>query len=147
RVIGLLGKAMQAPVGEVLFVQVSQELIDMNPAMLGHLQAGLAHGCLFVPNVSERLGVTHFQETPNRTRFARLAVLYGLAQANDHQFFYSSAPANLVFSFDHGHFFPGGPQWTREALLAAPPPTIDTQIVAACRLLDHEVNDARELLR
>ena len=49
-----------------------------------------------------------------KNRCALLAVMYGWFQAGDNQLLYRKTPPELVFSVDHGHFFPGGPEWTVE---------------------------------
>jgi hypothetical protein len=52
----------------------------------------------------------------NRPRFAALAVLYGWIPAGDAQLIYRQTVSHLVYSVDHGHFFPGGPNWTLAGL-------------------------------
>jgi hypothetical protein len=131
-----------APVGSVTLVDVSSELIALNPQMQ-HIHAGLAHGCRFVPQCSERQGVLHATVGENRTRYASLAILYGWVVANDHQFFFSDSPPHVVYSFDHGHFFPGGPQWTIATLASAPVAQPDSLIVNQCGLQVDEINQAR----
>ena len=87
-----------------------QELIDAQPEMR-HMPAGISHGSQLVPNCSEREAYRYVDIAENRERFAKLAVLYGWMSAGDHQFIYRHDPPNLVHSVDHGHFFPGGPNW------------------------------------
>ena len=36
----------------------------------------------------------------------------------DQQWLYSGSAQNAYYSHDHGHFFPGGPDWTQAALAA-----------------------------
>lgn len=54
--------------------------------------------------------------------------------ANDYQFIYQNARPNLVYSVDHGHFFPGSPEWKQRDLLEADSADIDRSLVSACKL-------------
>jgi hypothetical protein len=145
QIIGRLGSFIGAPVGSVALVDVPSELVTLNPQMR-HVLPGLAHGCRFVPRCSERQGVLHATVGENRVRYASLAILYGWASANDHQFFFSDSVPYLVYSFDHGHFFPGGPQWTTATLASAPAALPDTLIVSQCGLRGDEIDQARSTL-
>jgi hypothetical protein len=74
------------------------------------------------------MGYEHAKEAVNRDRFASLAVLYGWALAGDHQLVYD-VTTKIVWSVDHGHFFPGGPGWSEGSLNqggagAVPDPTL-----------------------
>jgi hypothetical protein len=62
------------------------------------------------------------------------------------QFFYSTNPPNLVYSFDHDAFFPGGPEWSVGSLGAAAYADVDHVIVDQCGLRHHELNDAVRFL-
>jgi hypothetical protein len=52
-----------------------------------------------------------------------------------------------VHSFDHGNFFPGGPNWTTQTLATAPPAQADTRIVGECELTVSEIDAARAMLQ
>ena len=75
----------------------------------------------------------------NRPRLASLAVLYGLALAADHQVIYRLDGEQLVFSVDHGHFFPNGPYWSIASLEGALNGTVDQIIVLSCTLSQSEM--------
>lgn len=146
RVVGLLGRLMSAPVGEVILVDLPQALIGAEPA-LSRMPQGLCHGSLLIRNCSEREALLHTDEPENRGRFARLAVLYGWAHAGDHQFIYENAPPHRVHSVDHGHFFLAGPNWTEASLQSTPPPTLDPTLEAAYGFTPGEVSEAIDQLR
>jgi len=55
QIVGRLGRELGAPVAEVVLVDVSQELIDMEPE-LQHIAAGLAHGSRLVADNMPREG-------------------------------------------------------------------------------------------
>lgn len=135
QVIARLGRLLAAPVGEVELVQLDSELIALNP-QLSYMLPGICHATRRIPDVSERIdNINHADEPGNRSRFSALALLYGwVGTIGDRQFVYANAPPHLVHSVDHGHFFPGGPDWTPASLTGAPACAPDDTLVAACRL-------------
>ena len=86
------------------------------------------------------------RRTVRGSRFAALCVLYSWCGCwSDHQFIYGNAEPHLAYSVDHGHFFPGGPNWT-VATLAAGPPAVEDASFAPLNLTDAEKRPARRLL-
>jgi hypothetical protein len=146
QVVGRIGLAIGAPVGEVALVEVPQALIDQQPQMQ-HIPAGSAHGCRLVRDATEQEALAHTDVPENRDRFAHLAVLYGLVVASDHQFIYANATPRLVYSVDHGHFFPGGPEWTTASLAGTPVPAPDPTLVGTCTLTTEELRDPTSHLK
>jgi hypothetical protein len=139
-VAGRLGALVGAPIPPIALIEVPQELIDLNPDM-NHFHAGAAHGSRSIANVSERINdISHSQQPENRPRFAALAVFHGWLLAGDRQFLYGNEPPNLVYSVDHGHFFPGGPNWTTGSLTSAPAATLAGDLVTACALTKQELS-------
>ena len=146
RVVISLGHLLAAPVPPIALIDVPQDLIAAQP-QLQTWTSGEAHGSRFIENTTERAALSHTQESVNRTRFARLAVLFGWAQASDHQFIYEKTDPHRVYSHDHGHFFNGGPGWSDNSLATAPAATIDAVLVQGCTLTADEINDAIGRLR
>ncbi|MGC8541997.1 MAG: hypothetical protein ACP5QA_15410, partial [Phycisphaerae bacterium] len=118
-------------------------------AAIRHIPVGVCHGSRFLKGVSENREPFRYLNVPeNRIRFARLAILYGWAfVASDHQFLYRKEPPNLVFSHDHGHFFPGGPNWSVESLTKASAARPDSTILEKCDFTEAEINEALDSLR
>jgi hypothetical protein len=153
-IVSALGALLGAPTARPALVRVDQGLIDAERELQdlhgsGPFVAGVWHGTLHVGNVSDdREAFAHQTVPENRLRFAHLAVLYGWAYTSqDHQFLYAKTEPRLVFSVDHGHFFPNGPDWTIASLqahstVAVPDPTI----TASCSLNSTEVREARTVL-
>jgi hypothetical protein len=139
-IVARLGAMIGAPVPAAALVTVSQELIDLNPDKaqgMGHIQPCTAHGSRLYAEVSERIdNIDHIADDDNKGRFASLGVLHGWMGFSDRQFIYDNAQPFRVYSVDHGHFFPGGPEWTIASLQAAPAATIADDIVKSCKL-DH----------
>jgi len=146
QIIGHIAATLGAPVPVVRLVEIPQRLIDGTPE-IADVPAGIAHGSRYMKNVSKtRQGIMFENVAENRPRFALLALMYGLAGVvSDHQFFYEDT-TNIVWSFDHGHFFPGGPHWTIESLTSAPPVEFDSKLSEACKLLTDELMAAAHSL-
>lgn len=146
QVLGRLGVALAAPVGQVCLVEIPAELVAAEPEMSG-VQPGTAHACRWIPGCSERAHIAHTELPENKPRFAALALLYGWAYASDHQFIYANDPPHLVYSVDHGHFFPGGPDWTIESLADAPRAVPDAIVVSQASLSNADLVGAAEILQ
>ncbi len=140
-VVARLGAQLGAPVPEVAIVDVPNELVA-GQAEMRHMQPGLAHGSRRLDGVSERAAINHVRIDGNRPRFTRLAVLYGWIHAGDHRFVYKKTEPQLVYSVDHGHFFPNGPIWSIGSLAQAPAAQVDATITQACGLTRQEIEDA-----
>jgi HipA-like protein len=137
-IVGSLGRALGAPVGEINLVEVLAAFIAIEP-QIRHLSPGIAHGSVFDATYSEKMGLAHMTVLENRERFARLSVLFSWMGAGDHQFFYEKSPPNRVASFDHGHFF--GQNWTEASITALPPPQPDP-VFQVCALTAQELQEA-----
>ncbi|WP_254174806.1 HipA family kinase [Planktothrix pseudagardhii] len=135
QIIARLGMALGAPVGRPRIVEISPDLLECEPRY-NYLTAGTAHATLFIQNCEDDRDLTKFRTHPaeNIPRFASLCVLYGWVLAKDHQFLFEKQYPNRVYSVDHGHFFPGGPNWTQETLSQAPAAELDTRLSRLCSL-------------
>ena len=74
-----------------------------------------------------------------------LATLYGWTYANDHQFLYNRQPPRLMYSVDHGHFFPNPPNWRIDDLLNVSPAILDPYF-QDCKFSQQELTHAYEKL-
>jgi len=123
-IVGRLGGLVDAPVGDVVFVDAT-DLARIEP-QVAHVRHGLAHGTRLIPDTSDRLRYEYAGRFENRERFAALCTLYSWAGCfQDHQFIYEENPPHAVYSVDHGHFFPGGPNWSVAGIQAPPAAVID----------------------
>lgn len=140
-IVGRLAKALGAPVPEVKLVEVPAELRGAQP-QLQHMMTGVAHGSRNVADATERAVIQHTDVPENRPRFALLAILFGWAHASDHQFIYEKSPPHRVYSVDHGHFLPNGPDWTTESLKNATAAQADASLTQAVGLTEAELKEA-----
>jgi hypothetical protein len=141
QIVARLGELMHAPVPRAVHIDVPAELIAAEPKM-AQIIPGVAHGLQFVEDVTERMAIDHTGVPENRPRFARLAILYGWVGAADHQFVYGKAGPYLVYSVDHGNFFPDGMNWTQASLQGAPNAQPDATLTVACNLTKQELDEA-----
>ena len=130
-------------------VSIGHDLRRVAPgyARDGDFAPGKAHGSKVMEECSEREAFAHTHEGDNRRRFASIAILYGWLGANDRQFIYGKSKPNTVYSVDHGHFFPSGPDWTVVGLASAPAAVGDPDTIAGCGLTAEELQVACSPLR
>lgn len=132
QVVGGLGQLIAAPIPAIRLVVVPTELIAIGGSGISHLRHGHAHGSLLLSNCSEKQWVAHMDLPENNQRIAALAVLYGWTHAGDPQLIYQLDKPNLVWSVDHGNFFPGGPNWSIADLQAAGTATVFADLAGHC---------------
>lgn len=133
QIVARLGITINATVGYPRIAEIDSELSEGYPE-LDYLTPGTAHATLFIEGCKDERDLTKFytQQAENIPRFASLCVLYGWVLARDHQFLFEKQYPNRVYSVDHGHFFPGGPNWTHETLSQAPAAELDTHLRILC---------------
>lgn len=124
-------------------MEVSSDLIEEDPDF-NYLTVGTAHGTVFIADCSDdREPVNYIHQSENRDRFALLCLLYGWMYSNDCQFIYKKSRPNLVYSVDHGHFFPGGPN---RDLMQAPQAELDPFLHKRCKFTTDEICSALRAL-
>jgi hypothetical protein len=140
-VVAHLGRALGSPTGQPALVEVPPHPCLLDLPNNRRLEPGVWHATRYMPGLSDdRQGFLHTHLVENRSRFSSLAILYGWAGTwDDHQFIYAEAPPELVYSVDHGRFFPDCEDWTIAALSSASTATPDPQIRSACALTDAEL--------
>jgi hypothetical protein len=143
QIVARLGLVMKAPVAVPVLVNVSTELIELEPRLL-HFQSGLAHGTLYIEGCIDSYELRALKDVQNRSRFASLAILYGWVQAYDQQFLYRKRRPQIVYSVDHSHFFPFNPDlndWDETTLRQAPVAEVDPYFLG-CKLTSQEIYQA-----
>jgi hypothetical protein len=144
QIVARIGQTLGAPVGEPSIIDISRELIEVNPN-LSHISSGTAHGTVFIPDCRDEWSLIATSEPSNRSRLILLALLYGWIFSNDRQFLFNKNPPRLIHSVDHGHFFPGGPDWSIEDLQKAPKASLDPYF-ADCNFTPTELAEAKVAL-
>ncbi len=144
QIVARLGLTINAPVGNPKIINVSQKLIDIE-SNLENFGSGTAHGTEFIPNCIDQWTLIATSEPENRIRLATLALLYGWTHANDHQFIFHKIPPRIIYSVDHGHFFPNQPEWRIQDLEQDSPATLDTYF-KDCNFTDDELKQIYDIL-
>jgi hypothetical protein len=120
QVVGRLAVLAGIAVCEPALVNIPEDLagIEICPGYV--LEECVAHGSLAVDGAVEvRANLSHRSEDDNARRQAGYLVLHDWLWGGDDQWLRVAANGNEYFSHDHGHYFPGGPNWTVEGLEAA----------------------------
>jgi len=145
QVVATLAEALDAPVPPVCLMHIPEALVTGEPGM-AHIPSGVAHAGRWIDNCTDRLGLQYVDVAENRQRFAILCLLYSWVGANDHQWIYEKTSPNRVYSVDHGHFFPNGPDWTSALLAVSAFPAPDPQF-APCSFRPEEFDQPIGALR
>jgi hypothetical protein len=143
--IAHLGIQLGAPVAEPKLIIIPDELKNSEPE-LQNISSGVAHGTICIPNSSNREWLIHTDKLYNRKRFALLSVLYGWLWSNDNQLIYLNNDPYWVYSVDHGHFLPNGPDWTINTLSIQQTVEPNNEIRTACNLTGLEISEAMDCL-
>jgi hypothetical protein len=139
-IVARLGLAMGSPVGEAQIVEISPDLLE---AEFAFLSPGKAHATIFIPNCFDDRDTRIYKDhSGNGERFALLSVLFGWVESQDEQFIYQKTHPCLVYSVDHGRFFPGGYDWSIETLKSASKAQVNRQLVVSCELTNDEISTA-----
>lgn len=146
QMIARLGCNMNAPVGQPALIMIPEELRQNEP-QLQDVSAGIAHGTLWVKDTTDRQWLAYTDKDYNHSRFALLSILYGWLCANDHQLIYHNQEPYYVYSVDHGHFLPNGPNWTIESLAGAPNPQPYEELRTGCNLSDCDIKFGLQAIR
>ena len=80
------------------------------------VEAGWAHGGRAVEGAIETRDLHHRADDDNRVRHAGFYALIDWLAGGDQQWLYAAPEQNAYYSHDHGHFFPGGPDWSPATL-------------------------------
>lgn len=118
-IVGRMGELMGAPVCRVAVVEIPPDLEGEEYTSGRQLQAGLTHASLEVSGTENRKKSLRYPTADdNACRHVAILALYDWCWGNDAQWLYSAPRDHAVYSHDHGHYFPGGPNWTTEKLQA-----------------------------
>lgn len=119
QIAGRLGMLLQVAVCPVELIRIPEALAgqwEFHPGRL--LEAGWAHGSLAVDGVVETRAMEHRSDDDNKRRHAGFYALHDWLGGQDTQWLMCGDEGNAYYSHDHGHYFPGGPSWTVDALRA-----------------------------
>lgn len=118
QIVSECGRYIEAPVCETTLIEIPEDFDGDELENGTILRAGIAHASLDVENAN--LGKWHTpqyrDQDDNRKRHAGYFALYDWCWGDDMQWLYDLNEDRKTYSHDHGHFLPGGPQWSVESL-------------------------------
>jgi hypothetical protein len=116
--VGRLGALIGAPVCEVALIGIGPEVVgwEFRP---GHvLVAGVGNGSRGVPDAVELNSLEARERDDNRRRHAGVFALYDWCWGGDDQWLYCETSDRMLYSHDHGWYFPEtGAEWSEATLL------------------------------
>lgn len=118
QIVAACGRLLGAPVCETALIEIP-EVFDGDALDNGTvLRAGIAHGSLNVDNsLFDKWHTPQYRDQDdNRRRHAGYFALYDWCWGEDMQWLYDASDDRKTYSHDHGHFLPGGPEWTISSL-------------------------------
>ena len=113
QIVARCGELIGAPTCRVRVVDVPDALAGMVSGV--RVDAGLAHGSVNVDDTVNRLFLDHRAHDDNPRRHAGLFALHDWCWGRDSQWLFALSDEHKTYSHDHGHFFPGGPDWPAHA--------------------------------
>lgn len=117
QVVARLGRGIGVAIPEPALVRLDALVgWEFHPGKM--IETGWCHGCLAITGVFEIRNLEHRADDDNRARHAGFYALMDWLAGGDQQWLYAAPAENAYYSHDHGHFFPGGPDWTSAALSA-----------------------------
>lgn len=116
QVVGRLGKLIGAGVCDVSLVWIPDDLAGWEYRPGKQLEAGWAHGSRDVEPVTLASQLEHRANDDNRRRHAGYFALYDWLVGADPQWLIRVPSDWMYFSHDHGHYLPGGPNWSIQSL-------------------------------
>ena len=117
QIAGRLGRQIGVAIPEPALVRLDGlQGWEFHPGRF--IEPGWAHGCVAVDGAFETRTLAHRPDDENRVRHAGFYALMDWLAGGDQQWLYAAPERNAYYSHDHGHFFPGGPNWSVAALSA-----------------------------
>ena len=108
RVVEALAQKMDSPMRPSVLLEVPEPLTN-DPRLRGSgVQAGVAHGSLFLDACQEKTVLDSVGRDGNSVRQPRFIALWELCYGEDGQWLYDRANEEQVWSYDHGYWITGG---------------------------------------
>lgn len=119
-IIAACGRLIGAPVREYCLIEIPKEFDGDRLSNGTVLRKGIAHASLNLEfgYSNKTWGPENRERDDNRRRHAAYFGFFDWCWGDDRQWLYDTTDDMTMYSHDHGHFLPGGPDWTAERLLA-----------------------------
>jgi len=116
QIAGRMGTLIGAALCEAVLVRIPPDLVGWEFRPGRGLEEGWAHGSAAVDPVVETRTLDHRSRDENARRHASFFALYDWLIGQDPQWLVADGSDFAYHSHDHGHYFPGGPDWTVQTL-------------------------------
>lgn len=116
QIVGRCGALMSAPTCVVVLAAITSDIAGVEFEPGRRFEEGIAHTSLDVSRAVFSRTLLHRSDDDNEVRQAFLAAVNDWCWGGDLQWLYDAGDEHRMFSHDHGHFFPSGPNWTAESL-------------------------------
>ncbi len=117
QIVGRAGALIGAPTCEVHTVEIKQDLEGWEFRQGAKLAVGIAHGSRLVQDAAETRQLERRTQDENSARHVFLLALYDWCWGADPQWLMALSDDSRFYSHDHGHYFPGGPNWQEAELV------------------------------
>jgi len=117
--IGRFAASIGAPTCEVALIEITTDHGGWEFRPGRYLEPGVACASRDVPGASEENSLGHRRNDDNQRRHAGIYAIYDWCHGADPQWLFQANDDQRAWSHDHGHYLPGGPDWTEASLLAA----------------------------
>lgn len=108
RVVEALARKLDSPMRRSVLVEVPDHLTHDSRLSGSGIQAGVAHGSLFLGSCQEKNVLDSVGHDGNSVRQPRFIALWELCFGEDEQWLYDRDNEDQVWSFDHGYWITGG---------------------------------------
>jgi len=119
-IIGRAGALIHAPVCQVAVIEIPSvfkgEKYGSNKDI--SLDPGLVSGSRHIDGAHEIRGLDHHAKDDNACRIAGVVAHYDWCWGADDQWLYAADEDERIYSHDHGHWLPNGPNWEIQHLEA-----------------------------
>jgi hypothetical protein len=118
QVVARLGHLLGDMTCEVKRIYIPEDLEGWEFLPGFALYPGIAHASTSIPGAVVSREISRYnRQDDNRVRLVIFCAICDWCVGNDHQLLLSADEDCRFYSHDHGHFFPGGPDWSIDTLV------------------------------
>ena len=103
----------------VAILSIPEEMAGWEFTRDRNLEVGIAHGSRAIDGATEIRKLHHRSQNDNARHHGAIITAYDWCWGSDAQWLVSADDDSRYYSHDHGHYLPGGPNWTSEQLVAS----------------------------
>ncbi|NQX28311.1 hypothetical protein HQQ81_13270 [Microbacteriaceae bacterium VKM Ac-2854] len=116
QIVAAVGRLIDAPVRPVELVSIPASLAGWKYFDFHRLRPGIAHASLHLEATEEDEDLLYVRRDDNDNRYPAIMALWDLCMGGDEQWLHDQRSQFSVWSFDHGFWLGGEPDWTGDKL-------------------------------